>query len=186
MNALKENDPESNLGGFSATASNQLTAFERRFSRCKKLKQHITKPQGQAAFDIQQSSLTFPPSWLLYRLHSWLCANLSSCFYRSVSLSSFFFFSQQSFMAVGTVHLVIEVKPQNLHCVVSKTLMLKIIFVSSTSSESKAFFFFFFPNTDSLKIVKCTNKHPSQNRQTYLVFFFFFFSHFLFFDLCFS
>lgn len=78
------------------------------------------------------------------------------------------FFSQESFMAVGTVHLIIKVKPQNLHCVVSKTLMLK----------TKAFFL----NTDCLKIVKCTNKHPSQNRQTYRVFFFFFSFIYLFFS----
>lgn len=75
-----------------------------------------------------------------------------------------FFFSQQSFIAVGTVPLIIKVKPQNLHCVVSKTLMLENRFVS----ESKACFFS--PNTDRLKLVKYTNKHPSQNRQTFFFF----------------
>lgn len=68
--ALKENDPESNLCGSTAAASKQLTAFKRKLSLCKKLKQHVTKPQGQTAFDFKQSSLTFLPPWLMVQV--WL------------------------------------------------------------------------------------------------------------------
>lgn len=62
MESIERKWPREQPLWFSATASDQLTAFRRKLSRCKKLKQHVTKPQGQTAFDFQHSSLTFLPS----------------------------------------------------------------------------------------------------------------------------
>ncbi len=90
MESIERKWPGEQPWWFSVAASDQLTAFRRKLSRCKKLKQHFTKPQGQTAFDFEHSSLTFLPSWLQCRLDSGFCVNSSRWLYRSVSQSSNF------------------------------------------------------------------------------------------------